>query len=152
MQDLVASIQASFAIAKGLIAARDEQKIMAVKADLLAQLATALELAVDTIRAKAEHEALIAHLKQEIASMQNWAAEAQTYALTETARGLFTYIKQDNQKPLESTPKLCANCFDQGHKSILQLKRVPEGRQLALVCDRCRAEHVFRHFADAEMA
>ena len=59
-------------------------------------------------------------LEKEIDSMKDWSDERQNYELQEWRRGIFAYVNKKLIKNDKNTPRLCATCFDNGNKSILQ--------------------------------
>ena len=62
----------------------------------------------------------VSKLEKEIAQFKNWEHEKQRYILTDYGNGTFAYALKPEKAEGEPPHKLCANCFHQGKKSILQ--------------------------------
>ena len=54
--------------------------------------------------------------------------------------GVLAYTLKDSVEPPEPPHQLCANCFNDRAKSILQPEQRNHGRAHLLVCHRCKAE------------
>lgn len=78
---------------------------------------------------------VLLELQQEQARQQRFADEAERYALSETDMGGIVYALKPGHENGEPRHCLCANCFEQGQKSILQ--RVAHN---TLGCPRCKAQ------------
>jgi hypothetical protein len=52
--------------------------------------------------------------------LKDWEAEKQRYELHEVGDGAFVYSLKESVKGSQPDPWLCANCYHQGRKSILQ--------------------------------
>jgi hypothetical protein len=60
-------------------------------------------------------------LKEQLQREQRWEQESARYELKEIVRGITAYrLKQDQRKTGEPEHWLCAACFHDGKKSILQ--------------------------------
>jgi hypothetical protein len=83
----------------------------------------------------AEESAIAA--KEEIARLETWERERGDYLLQEISAGIFAYttVKPDN----EPHPFLCADCFNLGKKSILQLHSRTKSGFKNLICHGCGA-------------
>lgn len=85
-------------------------------------------------------------LRAKLIAMESWEAEAVNYESIEISPGVSAYARKPN--PAAPTPVhwLCANCFDQKHKSPLQ-KTVATGTALLgdiYLCARCQATVMVR--------
>ena len=101
--------------------------------DLMDQLIQAKEAQMMTQKALLE-------LQQEQVRRERFALEVERYALSATDMGGLVYeLKPDDDRG-EPPHSLCANCFEQGQKSILQ--RVAHN---TFGCPRCKAR-VFKDF------
>ncbi|MCC5965527.1 MAG: hypothetical protein JJU24_05260 [Natronohydrobacter sp.] len=104
--------------------------------DLIDQLIQAKEAQMMTQNALLE-------LQQEQARDQRFADEAARYTLSETDMGGLVYALKPDHKNGEPRHCLCANCFEQRQKSILQ--RVAHN---TLGCPRCKAQ-VYMDFKES---
>lgn len=59
-------------------------------------------------------------LEQELIAKENWDAEAQKYHLAEIASGVFVRAIKEDQHGTEPRHWLCAHCYENKRKSILQ--------------------------------
>lgn len=77
-------------------------------------------------------------LKQKIVDIENWTATAEKYDLKEIALGVFVYVNKKNDDMAEPTHWLCAHCYEDKKKSILQRegKKSPNGYVFS--CGRCK--------------
>jgi hypothetical protein len=86
----------------------------------------------------------IGNLEKQIADLEAWEAEAQTYELTNIRPkthpmgGAFAYAPKEEAHPTEPPHFICANCYQDRHKSILQEQFLYPGQCHALICPRCR--------------
>ncbi|MET3611762.1 hypothetical protein ABID16_000067 [Rhizobium aquaticum] len=60
---------------------------------------------------------------QERAELDRFRAEAANYIMKEISPHSFAYVLKDGIKSEGASPYLCARCFQQGKKSLLQLKK-----------------------------
>ena len=91
--------------------------------------------------AQNEHAALvnqIRDLESQIANLKNWAQEKERYQLQEVTRGTFVYRIKPEMKGEEPSHDLCANCYAQGVKSIVQYAG-SKGWVRNYSCPRCKA-------------
>lgn len=91
--------------------------------------------------AHAEHSALtsrIGELEAEIAQFKSWENEKQRYALHQTKAGGLVYRIKPAMQGSEPPHDLCAQCYQEGIKSILQPAPDADWHQM-LVCHRCNS-------------
>ena len=91
-------------------------------------------LAAQTAHIESEEQAR--ELREEIAQMKAFAAESLRYALTELAPGAFCYTLKPECQNGEPLHHLCACCYGQQTKSILQFAGFEKGFR-KLSCPRC---------------
>jgi hypothetical protein len=102
-----------------------------------------IELKENILAAQQAQAALtlqISNLEKEVAELKAWDAEKQNYKLGEVANGIVVYVPNDVVEPAKASHKLCANCFEDGKKSHLQIEIRSPGRATVAVCNRCHAE------------
>lgn len=144
----LASLNTIREIAQNASSARDQANINEAVTDIQARLIEAQNGVIESQAEQTRLAARVEELEQECMRLEDWSREAESYRLHEIARGIFAYIHQNSEQPMESAHKLCSNCFNQGTKSILQQQRVAEGRQLRVKCHRCGSDMIFRHYID----
>ena len=91
-------------------------------------------------------------LEAECTRLKAWSAEAERYTLTEISRGVFAYVELGGKEKMQSTVKLCTNCFERREKSVLQQAHEDVGRKRSLTCNRCKAKVIFHSYRDEEAA
>jgi transposase-like protein len=67
----------------------------------------------------------IRQLKKEMADLKAWEANKQRYELKKLGTGTFVYSLKPEAQGTEPAHWLCAKCFEDGKKSILQTAAVP---------------------------
>lgn len=106
--------------------------------------AAVIELQEKILAAQMQQTALVDHvgkLEKEVAELKAWDADKERYQLTEIGyEGTFAYSLKKGMEASEPDHKLCANCYNQGQKSILQQETRAPGRVEVLVCQRCSAD------------
>lgn len=98
-----------------------------------------LQTAILSIQAQ-NHELLNENnrLKQQLIDLKNWETEAAQYELQQVAPGVLAYALKS--APEKATPPhwLCANCYQNKEKSILQQGRGIGPMGTPLDCPRCK--------------
>lgn len=105
--------------------------------------AIAIELQEKILSAQAEQTALIqemATLKKHVADLEAWDADKQRYELKEIATGQFSFVLKPETNSGEPSHMLCANCYNQNQKSILQKELRSPGAHEVLFCQNCGSE------------
>jgi hypothetical protein len=101
---------------------------------------TIISLQASMMSAQAQNQGLLEEnnrLKQQLASLENWEAEATKYKLVQLVTDSFVYALNDDQSATQPYHWLCAHCFQNKQKSILQRS----GKQLAkwlYTCPACK--------------
>jgi hypothetical protein len=107
-------------LVKALNAANTQAAINEIKLDLqerIFEAREALTAARETQTASLER---IRDLEQQIVQLKEWEADKQRYELKQVAPGAFVYALKESMKGAEPEHWLCANCYQQRRKSILQ--------------------------------
>ena len=91
----------------------------------------------------------IGKLEKQVTDLEAWETEKQRYELKEIAFGSFAYVVKPAMQGTEPPHQICANCYQQAKKSILQA--VPRSKAhidarmpKQLFCPRCDATFVTR--------
>ncbi|WP_382157547.1 hypothetical protein [Hydrogenophaga sp. ANAO-22] len=90
----------------------------------------------------------VQELEAGMAVKEDWKAEVAKYERTKVAEGIVAFTEVGRSDRLNDAVKLCAHCFGEGFKSILQVQH-EDMRQRSLNCPRCRSSLIFRQYADA---
>ncbi|MEO0498974.1 MAG: hypothetical protein AAF205_00255 [Pseudomonadota bacterium] len=135
----ITSLNAIAELAKNIRETKDEK----LASDKFGELTMALLEALKFIRAaEDEYTALrreLADLKQQVAEIDTFAAEAANYELTDVERGALVYALKETATPMQPPHWLCASCYQKSKKSILQRDSTPikDTRQIFYRCNEC---------------
>jgi hypothetical protein len=80
----------------------------------------------------------IKQLEERIAQLETWEREKQRYELTRLNPGVLVYSLKPAMANGEPRHDICAKCYEDGTKSILQPEHSTAG--IKLRCTRCNAE------------
>jgi hypothetical protein len=59
-------------------------------------------------------------LEKQVAGFEQWDAEKEKYQLASIAADTFAYVRKTDASPPQPTHYVCANCYEQREKRILQ--------------------------------
>ena len=79
----------------------------------------------------------VRELEKEMADLEAWNAEKEKYELEEVYPGTFAYALKKQAQASEPRHWLCATCYQDCKKSILNLMRVQRGAKI-FRCGRCK--------------
>ena len=85
----------------------------------------------------------VGELEEQVRSFETWDRDKQRYELHELKPGKFVYRLKDGAEPAEPPHEICAKCYEDGKRSVLQQERVhaPKGgMQEYVTCHRCRSQ------------
>jgi uncharacterized protein (DUF3084 family) len=102
----------------------------------------AIELQQKILSAYQDQTALtekIRELEEDVAAFKNWDAEKQRYKLEDLGEGRLVYALKPEMQGSEIAHNLCANCYSQSKKRILQKEQRMPGRATAYVCHDCNS-------------
>lgn len=123
---LISSAKSAFDMAKTVkdLAPTSKDQIDFTKRSIdLANMVIALQDAVSAHQNTVSLlETEIRDLKEKVAHLENNSHDLGKYRLKEIATGVLVYWREIDVDSTEPSHYLCANCFTQGKKSILQLK------------------------------
>lgn len=80
----------------------------------------------------------IRNLKEEIARIKAWEEEKQRYKLVSPWQGTMLYTLKKESSLTEPPHWICANCYENGRKSILNTQK--KHIDYVLVCPACKFE------------
>lgn len=79
----------------------------------------------------------ISDLEKKVTDFEAWETEKQRYVLQAVAPGAFAYVLKPDAQPPEEPHWLCAKCYHERKKMILQ--KIEHGRECTWGCPTCRA-------------
>jgi hypothetical protein len=139
------SLKAMKDIVQTLNSVRNEVAVNSVKIELQAHILDVQQALLAAQEAGAATARRIAELEQEIVGFKDWRGEAERYQLQDVGRGATVYALKLGMENGEPPHWLCANCFNQRRKSLLQFKgqdKRPGGGNAETsnyACDACRS-------------
>lgn len=138
---LTQSINAIRELAKAMVGLRDAEAFRAKAIELQEIALQAHERALDARAAQADLLEQKRALEAQIADFEAWNAEKQRYELTELAIGSLAYVVKEAVRGAEPSHWLCAACYQDRKKSILQITgaRGPMGEVQIWSCPACEA-------------
>jgi hypothetical protein len=105
--------------------------------------AAVIELQEKILAAQEAQSSLVNHiseLEKEVARLKAWDADKQRYKLAEVGPGMTTYTLKEGMENGEPAHHLCANCYHEHVKSIMQTETRFPGRCEVMVCHRCGSD------------
>jgi hypothetical protein len=91
--------------------------------DAVRRNAAVIDLQQTILAAQQEQSVLIEkvrELEKEVTELKAWGAEKEKYELKNVGRGAFAYVRKKDAQPSEPSHWLCAQCYQNSKKSILQ--------------------------------
>jgi hypothetical protein len=139
------SLQAAGHLVKSLIGLKVTAEVQAK----IVELQTAIfDAQGDALAAQAEQFTLtqrVRDLEAEVADAKAWEAEKQRYQLQEFPTGALAYVLKPETANGEPPHRICPNCYQEGHKSILQTTAKHSGGEM-VDCLRCKSRLVLSDF------
>lgn len=139
-QAAAASFQSATGIVKAILDLRDAAKIHAKVMELNGAIIEAQSNTLAAQSASLAQNARVRELEERIVQMEDWQREKQRYELHEVKPGVLTYALKESMREGEPAHQLCAKCYQDGVKSILQSEHLAIGRAEMLICNRCHSE------------
>lgn len=134
---MVGEIMTGLAIFKSML---DTARALKDISDAAGRNAVMIDLQEKILTAQAQYAALLERkdeIEKELMSVKAWEAEKQRYQLTDYGAGTFAYALKEAMSNGEPPHRLCAKCYQEGHKSILQFFRKLI-KQEEHYCPRCK--------------
>lgn len=135
---MAAELMTGLAIFKSLF---DTAKGLKDLNDATIRNAVSIELQEKILAAQQQQAALIqrvGELEKEMASFEAWQAEKKRYHLTDFGEGTFAYLLKSEMGNGEPSHRLCATCYEQGKKSILQTQGRDSFSRENAYCHLCK--------------
>ena len=134
---LIASVKAASEITKGMVGVRDTVLLQDKVIELNGIILTAQSHALTTQSDQFSLLERVRELEEEVAHVKAWEAEKQRYQLTDVGNGSFAYVLKEETGSSDPPHNICANCYEDGHRSILQNETTNGGRRPVMYCPRC---------------
>ena len=135
----ITSLKAAFDISKAMLGIRDTSLIQGKVIELQAEILTAQSSAFSAQTDQFTLLERVRDLEKQLTELEAWSAEKQRYQLTELAPGAFAYVLKPEMAAGEPKHRLCANCYQHGRKSILQIFASPRNTEI-WKCYECQAD------------
>lgn len=135
----LSSLKAASDIIKGLNAANTQAAINDVKISLQERIFEARDALSAAQDAQSVSLQRIRDLEKEVATLKAWDADKERYKLTELRPGVVCCALKEGMEKGEPSHRLCASCYNGGHKSFLADETWHPGRAHVLVCHDCGA-------------
>ena len=146
MPDMIAissaatGLQAAGQIIKSLVSLKISSEVQTKVIELQAVIMAAQG---DALAAQSDQFALLERVRKleaEVAEAKAWEAEKQRYQLQEFPAGALAYVLKPEAANGEPPHRICPNCYQEGHKSILQTTaKHSGGEKWSIVCGANRA-------------
>jgi hypothetical protein len=138
----LSSLNAAKDIAQAMIGLRDSAAFQAKLIEFQSKLIDANSAAFAAQDERSTLLERIRELEKEMAAIKAWETEKQRYQLKEVFRGALAYVLKDEAKGTEPIHWLCANCYQDGKKSILQRNGPADNTWQAIYwkCQACPAK------------
>jgi hypothetical protein len=138
----LSSLKATKDLLEAMVGLRDAATFQEKRIELQSRVLEAQGSVLAAQDACAAFVERIRHLEQEIARLKDWETDKQRYELKPVAEedGPLAYALKPDAQGSEPTHHICANCYQQSQKSILQPETRYPGRCAVLVCHKCGSD------------
>lgn len=141
---VLTSLKTAFDLSKAMMDVAGAVKIQGQIFELQREILSAQSSAMDAQTAQTALLRQIDGLEQEIVRLKDWSAEKQSYELKAVDAGAFAYMKKPGMEGGEDPHWLCANCFGNGQKAVMQYQKdLPPIARTWLAkwqCGSCKSE------------
>ena len=131
MKGLIEAIGFSITVAKGLKSIDDKVKLNEAIYGIQESLLSAQQMALDNRQVMSELVEAKREIENEIATLREFETEKSRYQMHQTKAGGITYFVKEDAQNGEPPHHICANCYQQSKKSVLQIQG------LGFVCINC---------------
>jgi hypothetical protein len=142
----LSGLKTAYDMAKGVSALTTDANTKLATIDLMQTILAAQQHALASQEAQAALMKRITELESRLAERDSWDTERSRYILTEFSTGVQAYTLKPEFTADGPAERLCANCFDQGRRSLLQTYSRHSGGE-AVQCQRCDAKMNLSSFA-----
>ena len=142
---VASSLKTAGDITKTAIGLRDAQALQAKIIELNHVIIAAQSSAISAHLAQTSLVERIRELETKLAQLEGWEVEKKRYALKDYGGDTFAYELKSDAAEGEPSDRICAACYQQGNKSILQFKDKTYARQDAYECPACKTVFALGH-------
>jgi hypothetical protein len=135
----------AFELAKSILDVRDATKLQSVRFELMNLLLEAQQAETALVADKRQ-------LEERVRELEAWDGEKERYELKDIGNGCMAYVLKPSAAGSEPPHSLCANCYQQGRKSILTPFHIQIGRAEAMQCHACGSEMIVQGHDGREAA
>lgn len=124
----------------------DIAKSMKDMSDAVNRNAAVADLWEQIIAAQTRYTAAIEQvneLETKLGTFEKWEADKKRYQMKDFGGGTIAYELKQSEAGDEPMHRICPNCYQEGHKSILQNTGITTYKQQLSVCHRCKTEFKF---------
>jgi hypothetical protein len=136
---LVSTLKSLGEVASATLKLRDRRMIDEKLVEINGIVLAATQYALAAHAAQSECADRVRGLEAQIREYETWAAEQEKYELAEISPRVFAYARKEAMRGTEPMHWLCAGCFQQRKKSILQSEGVSWEIE-PFSCSTCKAE------------
>lgn len=133
------SLKTATEIAQALIGIRDAEAFRGKALELQGVLVDANARVLAAQAAQAQCADRVHELERKLAKLEDWEREKERYELVEFPGGALAYAGKEAMRGMQPMHYLCANCIEDGKKSILQGHTNTLGIHM-LTCRACGVE------------
>jgi len=137
---LMTSLRSIVEITKAMKDVNDANVIQTKVFELTREIMAAQACALEAQTAQSDLLNRVRELEGEITKLEAWNTEKQRYKLTDLGRGMTAYTLKEGMESGEPPHHLCATCYNNGHKSVMQTETRNPGRCEVMVCHRCGSD------------
>jgi hypothetical protein len=134
------SVRAAVEITKAMKDLHDANLLQTKIFELTREIMAAQGYGMEAMAAQTTLLERVRNLEEEKSKLETWNAEKSRYKLTQVGHGMTTYTLKEGMEDGEPAHHLCASCYNEGHKSVMQTETRSPGRCEVLVCHRCGSD------------
>jgi len=115
---------------------------IAIKSDSAKLLSVIVDLQEHILSMPSKYSELLQSendLKKKLVEIESWDKEKSNYELTEISHSVFVFSSKKCGDSSSPSHWLCANCYHENHKSILQFDH-SNGVGSHYICHKCKSE------------
>jgi hypothetical protein len=148
----MASLKAAKDIAEAMVGLRDAAAFQAKAIEFQSKIIDIQNAAFAAQEERSAFVERVGELEKQVARLEAWEAEKQRYELKDAGNGALAYALKGQYAGPEPAHWICASCYEDSKKSILQPETRFPGLTQHLLCHRCEADLIIngsRDFASA---
>lgn len=139
----LSTLQSAYSLAKSIADLEEAHAIKVQIGELLTQILSAQESALRSQERESALARQVHELEQHIIQMETWETEKERYQLTNFGGDTFAHLLKPEMANNEPAHRICAACFENDKKSILQSHGRNAYSQDRYFCPVCKTEFTF---------